>query len=109
MGDTCQVSFDKHAMREADKLNKKEPATMAAITETIKHVIAIGWKRSTDTELIKVLDAEEYIGEIRKLREPSYRMIFYYEETEVGYEIVISAIAKKSILKKNVLNDLIKV
>lgn len=110
MSDLCEVKFDKYAEREINKLNKREPHTVAALIETIKHVIDLGWARCTENQLIKelkVLDEETGIGEIRHLGVVSYRMIFYWNKTKTSHEITITIIARKSKLKKNELNDFI--
>jgi hypothetical protein len=107
MNDKCEIKFSKQVERELKKLAKKEPQTVAALAGTLKHIEELGWEKSTWLKLIKILRSETCIGEIRHIGEVAYRFIFFWEENEDGYVIVITDVLKKSILKPNRLNEYI--
>lgn len=106
--DTCTIEFLPGARKAMRKIRKRDPHRVLFIDHAIRNVVHNGWILSVHGELIKVLDQERHVGEIRDVGRGGYRLFFFWEDGETARTLFLTAIEKKSKLEgKARLNEFI--
>jgi hypothetical protein len=108
VNDTCVIRFLPGADKTIRKLRRSDPDRLPLIEEVLASVLVNGWILSVHSAVIKVLDQQRQIGEIRDLGSGGYRLFFFWHDGPSARTLYITALEKKSRLKgKARVNDFI--
>jgi hypothetical protein len=107
MNDACEIRFLPGAARAFRKIGRTNPERVPFIEDAIGSVLENGWILSVRSRLIKVLDQQRHIGEIRDLGSGGYRLFFFWRDEAAARAIFVTAIEKKSQLKGRRVNDFV--
>jgi hypothetical protein len=94
--DACRLVLLPGARKALRKIRKHDPDRLPFIDHALKTVVHHGWILSVHSELIKVLDPREQIGEIRDLGSGGYRLFFFWDDGESARTLFITGMEKKS-------------
>lgn len=95
MSDTCRVERIGAADRDLKKIAKKDSKWFLIIVDTIKTVEENGWILCTRSQLIKVLDQNRHVGEIRLPGKGGYRLFFFWHDEASMRVLYITAMPQK--------------
>ena len=96
MNDTCVIRFLPGADKAIRKLGRSDPDRLPLIEEVLASVLVNGWILSVHSAVIKVLDQQRQIGEIRDLGSGGYRLFFFWHDGPSARTLYITALEKKS-------------
>lgn len=109
INDTCRIYLLPGAQKSLRKIRNNDADRVSFIEHALKTAVDNGWILSVHSELIKVLDQRQQIGEIRDLGSGGYRLFFFWNDDDSARTLFITAIEKKSRLKgKARLNSLVE-
>lgn len=97
--DTCKICLLPAARRSLRKINKNDAGRLHSINHALTTVTHNGWILSVHSELIKVLNQRQHIGEIRDMGSGGYRLFFFWKDDDSGRTLFVTGIEKKSRLK----------
>lgn len=99
MNDTCRICLLPRARKSLRKIRDNDADRLSFIQHALRTAVDNGWILSVHSELIKVLDQREQIGEIRDLGSGGYRLFFFWKDDDSTRTLFITGIEKKSRLK----------
>jgi hypothetical protein len=95
MDDSCVVVLLAAAERDLGRLARRNPDRFASIQAVIETVVERGWRVSLQNEVIKILDADGQIGEIRDVGRPGHRLFFFWMDADIRI-LYVARVEKKA-------------
>lgn len=91
------------------KLGRSDPDRIPFILAALARITENGWILSVHGSVIKVLDGQRQIGEIRDMGSGGYRLFFFWIDGRFARTLFVTALEKKSKLKGRArVNDFIE-
>jgi hypothetical protein len=99
VNDSCDVVFLPGAARTFRKIGRVDALRVPLIEDAIDNIVDNGWILSVHSGVIKVLDPQRQVGEIRDLGSGGYRLFFFWHDAPSTRILCITTLEKKSKLK----------